>query len=93
MRLALLAALLAAVAVFPARAAERGPRTVICESEDGGSYACRIGYYYRVELVRQIGEGRCIKSRTWWLRENRIVVTNGCRGEFEVFRWGSRTRG
>jgi len=90
MRHALLAAVLAGVAAFPAIADDRAPRSVTCESEDGGSYSCRIGYYYRVELVREIGDRRCIKSRTWWLREDRIVVTSGCRGEFEVFPWVGR---
>ena len=92
MRRALFAALFAVVAAFPVTAAdERGPRIVVCESQVKTSYSCRIGYYYRVELVREIGERRCIKSRTWLIRENRIVVTDGCSAEFAVFPWGSRS--
>jgi len=80
-----------AAAVFPVAADAREPRSVTCESQASSAYSCRIGYYFRVELVRDVGDRRCIKSRNWWLREDRIVVSGGCSGEFAVFQWGSRT--
>lgn len=78
-------------AMFPVAAGAREPRNVTCESQVDTSYSCRIGYYFRVELVRDVGDRRCIKSRNWWLREDRIVVTGGCSGEFAVFPWGARS--
>ena len=92
MRLAIPATLLClAAASVSVAAEERAPRSVVCESHDGGSYSCRIGYYFRVELVREVGQRRCIKSRNWWLREDRIVVTGGCSAQFAVFPWGRKS--
>lgn len=95
MRMLILAALVAAAAaVFPAPAeAQRGARTVLCESRDNRSYSCRIGEHRRVELVRRISDRRCIEGRTWWVRSDRIVVAGGCRAEFAVYGGGGYAYG
>ena len=87
MRTLILAALVAAAAAaFPAPVdAQRGGRTLMCESRDNRSYSCRIGEHRRVELVRVVSDRRCIEGRNWWVRSDRIVVTGGCRAEFAVY--------
>lgn len=91
MRMHLIAALVAgAAAVVSASAEAKAPRSVTCESRENKAYNCKIGDdYKRVELVRQISEERCIKGRTWWLRDDRIVVSKGCGAEFEVHEYGN----
>ena len=88
MRILLLAALVAvAAASFAAPAsAQRGDaRTVVCESRDNRSYSCRIGEHRQVQLVRRMSDRRCIEGRNWWVKDDRIVVTGGCRAEFAVY--------
>ena len=91
MRIFILAALVASAASLVSATVEaKGPRSVTCESHDDKPYSCKVADYKRVELVRQLSETRCIRDRNWWVRDDRIVVSKGCRAEFDVYEYDIR---
>lgn len=82
--LSVLAVLLATVAAPPA-AAQFGPSALVrCESNDGRSRECAVGYVREARLVRQLSRTPCVEGDTWGLGRRAIWVTRGCRGEFAV---------
>jgi hypothetical protein len=64
--------------------AAQGPRQVTCESQ-GDRYAeCAIPDNSQVRLVRTLSSSPCIAGRSYGAERQRIWVTTGCRGLFEV---------
>lgn len=61
------------------------PRTVRCESSNGNTRYCDIGYARNVELTRQLSRGACIEGRSWGRDRRGLWVANGCRGEFAIW--------
>ena len=67
-------------------AAQHGRDTaiIVCESVDFRRAFCPADTDLGVRLVRQTSTAECIRGRTWWRDARGVVVTEGCRGEFEV---------
>ena len=59
-----------------------GGRPLRCESNGGLAAECATGPVQRVELVRQLSHGACVRERTWGWKNERIWVQGGCRAEF-----------
>lgn len=80
-----LLALATAFAAAPASAqAGYGSSIVRCESNDGRTRECPVGYARDVRLVRQLSRSPCVEGDNWGHDRRTIWVTRGCRGEFVV---------
>lgn len=77
---------LAGAALGPSRVdAQLGPGSVIrCESRDGRSRECPVGYARDARLLRQLSRSACIEGETWGVTRRAIWVSGGCRGEFAI---------
>lgn len=87
MRSCALLFLLGVAALLPSPAVaqhSRGTEVIVCESVDFRRTFCPANTELGVRLVRQLSTTACIRGRTWWRDERGVVVTEGCRGEFEV---------
>ncbi|MFN9967954.1 MAG: DUF3011 domain-containing protein, partial [Lysobacteraceae bacterium] len=62
-----------------------GVQTLRCESNDGRTNWCAIGFVRSVRLERQLSRGPCIEGQSWGWDRRGIWVSNGCRGEFTVW--------
>lgn len=84
--LSILAVLLAAGGASSTASAQFGPSSslVRCESNDGRSRECPVGYVRDARLVRQLSRTPCVEGDTWGVGRRAIWVTRGCRGEFVV---------
>lgn len=80
----ILASSLAAGIAMPAHA-QLGPGSVIrCESNDGRTRECAVGYVRDARLLRQLSRSACTEGETWGVTRRSIWVTHGCRGEFLI---------
>ncbi len=61
------------------------PRTIRCNSEDGGYHLCATGAIERAQVTRQISGSACREGYSWGRRPDGIWVDKGCRAEFEVY--------
>lgn len=61
-----------------------GGEVLICESIGQRRQFCPADTRYGVRLVNQLSNAPCIRGRTWWRDERGVVVTEGCRAEFET---------
>lgn len=59
-------------------------RTVRCESKDGRWKHCPTDVEGRVEFVRQLSRGTCLRDQTWGVDPRGIWVSGGCRAEFRI---------
>src|SRR5688572_11843521 len=75
-------ALLATLAAIAPRA--EAQHRLVCESRDHERRFCPADTDMGVRLVRQMSDAPCVRGRSWWRDERGIVVTAGCRAEFEV---------
>lgn len=75
--------LLAATA-FPAAAQFGAGNVIRCESDDGRSRECAVGYARDARLLRQLSRSACVEGETWGVTRRSIWVTRGCRGEFLI---------
>jgi hypothetical protein len=57
---------------------------VTCESQGGARKECAIPRQSRVRLTRVLSEAACDEGRSWGYDAERIWVSGGCRGEFQV---------
>lgn len=65
--------------------AQLGPGNVIrCESNDGRTRECVVGYARDARLLRQLSRSACVEGGTWGVTRRAIWVSNGCRGEFAI---------
>lgn len=65
--------------------AQLGPGSLVrCESDDGRSRECAVGYARDARLLRQLSRSPCVEGETWGVTRRSIWVTRGCRGEFLV---------
>ena len=62
-----------------------GGRTIRCESHNGRTQYCDIGYARQVRLERQLSRGECTEGYTWGFDQSGLWVTRGCRAEFSVW--------
>ena len=62
-----------------------GPRSVRCESGSGRSRRCELRVWRGVELSHQLSRAPCIEGQSWGWDRRGIWVSNGCRGEFNVW--------
>jgi hypothetical protein len=85
MRILVTSVVLAAGAFAPAAWAQYGPSSIVrCESNDGRSRECPVGYARDARLVRQLSRSPCVEGETWGVTRRAIWVSRGCRGEFVV---------
>lgn len=69
----------------------RGPgyrfTDITCESYSYRPAFCQVWGAERVELLQQYSQGRgqCIAGRTFYVTNNGLQVTDGCRGLFRVY--------
>lgn len=61
-----------------------GGGIVRCESHDGRSRECPVGYARDARLLRQLSRSPCIEGETWGVTRRALWVSRGCRGEFLV---------
>ena len=80
----LLAIAAAAVAGTAHAAPGYGSSILRCESNDGRTRECPVGYVRDVRLVRQLSRSPCIEGTSWGHDRRTVWVTGGCRGEFVV---------
>ncbi len=67
---------------------------ILCESKDYKTRQCGINGYIRdVNLVRQLSKTACIQGQTFNFNTYDIVVSGGCRGEFEVLYYSNDNGG
>jgi hypothetical protein len=62
-----------------------GPQAVRCESSDGRDRRCDVRVWRGVDLARQLSRAPCIEGQSWGWDRRGIWVSNGCRGEFNVW--------
>ncbi len=62
-----------------------GGRTLRCESHNGRTQYCDIGYARQVRLERQLSRGECTEGYTWGFDQRGLWVSRGCRAEFSVW--------
>lgn len=71
-------------AAMPAHAQLGTGNVIRCESNDGRSRECAVGYARDARLLRQLSRGACVEGETWGVTRRSIWVTGGCRGEFLI---------
>ena len=77
----------------PSHADLRSTR-VLCESTDYKARSCGINGYIRdVSVVRQLSKTTCIQGQNFNYNEYSIVVSGGCRAEFEVLYYSNDNGG
>ena len=57
---------------------------VRCESSDERYQECAVSGGGVVALTRQLSDASCVEGRSWGVRNGRIWVDAGCRGEFTL---------
>ena len=62
-----------------------GQRVVRCESSNGRTQYCDVGYARDVRLERQLSRGQCTEGYTWGFDRRGLWVSEGCRGEFSIW--------
>jgi Ni/Co efflux regulator RcnB len=68
-------------------------RTITCESRNRADTACYIGKHRGTELARQLSNASCEEGDDWWVDGGDLVVSNGCRGEFDIYDRGNYSSG
>ena len=63
----------------------QGGQVIRCESRDGRTQFCNIGFAREVRLQRQLSRGECTEGRSWGWDRRGLWVSSGCRGEFAVW--------
>lgn len=60
--------------------------TILCESIDYQQKSCTLmdREIISVNINKQLSSKICIKNQNWFSKINEIVVTDGCRAEFQV---------
>ena len=66
--------------------------TITCSSDDGRRAYCNADTRGGVRLVRQLSGSPCRQNSTWGFDARGVWVDQGCRAEFDVSGFGSRTR-
>lgn len=59
--------------------------TIRCESSDGRTRECSVPGGRQVQLLRQLSRAACVEGSTWGYGRNGIWVSDGCRGEFQLY--------
>jgi Protein of unknown function (DUF3011) len=80
-RLAILAAAVAATAVFAPNRAQ-AQQVVNCESFSRDQRVCSMNTSGGVRLVRTFSETPCVQGQTWGLARGGVWVSGGCRAQF-----------
>lgn len=80
-RLAILAAAVAATAVFAPNRAQ-AQQVVNCESFSRDQRVCGMDTSGGVRLVRTFSETPCVQGQTWGLARGGVWVSGGCRAQF-----------
>ncbi len=68
-------------------------RSITCESRNREDTACYIGKHRGVELARQLSNASCEEDEDWWVDGANLIVSNGCRGEFDIYDRGNASGG
>jgi len=64
-------------------------QSLTCESNDGGSHACRAGFpIAQVKIEQRLSKSPCDFGRTWGYNNDRVWVDQGCRARFRVYAQG-----
>lgn len=56
-----------------------------CGSDNNRQRRCNVTIRRDARLVRQASKAACIEGRSWGWDRNGVWVSNGCRGDFQVF--------
>jgi hypothetical protein len=59
-------------------------RTLRCESKNGRWKHCPTDTEGRVEFVRQLSRGICLRNQNWGVDLRGVWVSGGCRAEFRI---------
>ncbi len=70
-----------------------GDNIVLCESFNDRENVCGISPRSDVRLLRQKSRSPCIEGSSWGVDRRGLWVADGCRGEFEVLRYGGHYGG
>lgn len=60
-------------------------QTLYCGSDDHRQRRCNVSIRRDARLLRQSSRAACIEGDSWGWDRNGVWVSNGCRGEFQVF--------
>lgn len=60
-------------------------QTLYCGSDDHRQRRCNVTVRRDARLVRQASKAACIEGRSWGWDRDGVWVSNGCRGDFQVF--------
>ena len=60
-------------------------QTLYCGSNDHRQQRCNVSVRRDARLVRQASKAACVEGHSWGWDRNGVWVSNGCRGEFQVF--------
>lgn len=60
-------------------------QTLYCGSDDHRQRRCNVTIRRAARLTRQMSKAACIEGRSWGWDRGGIWVSNGCRGDFQVF--------
>ncbi|HEY0506323.1 MAG TPA: DUF3011 domain-containing protein [Lysobacter sp.] len=60
-------------------------QTLYCGSDDNRQRRCNVTVRRDARLVRQASKAACIEGRSWGWDRDGIWVSNGCRGDFQVY--------
>lgn len=60
-------------------------QTLYCGSDNHRQQRCNVTVRRDARLVRQASKAACVEGRSWGWDRNGVWVSNGCRGEFQVF--------
>ena len=60
------------------------PSAARCESLKGQQRTCNLPEGFRAEFVRQLSKTTCTKGKNLFIRNDSVVVAQGCRAEFRL---------
>ncbi|MBU8974722.1 DUF3011 domain-containing protein [Lysobacter sp. MMG2] len=60
-------------------------QTLYCGSDDNRPRRCNVTVRRDARLVRQASKAACVEGRSWGWDNNGVWVSNGCRGDFQVY--------
>lgn len=63
-------------------------RGLVCTSQNNRYHECALPFRGRAVLTRQLSTASCVQGRSWGQRRNVVWVSRGCRGRFDMVRYG-----
>ena len=63
-------------------------RGLVCTSLNSRYHECALPFRGRAVLSRQLSNASCVEGRSWGQRRGVVWVSRGCRGRFDMVRYG-----